>query len=278
MITNEAVSNAIEYIINNSSKEISVEDVAKNCNFSKYYFSRMFKIVTGENIYAFIKRVKMEQSAFRLKVEKNRSITDIASEYGYSSSNYSSAFKQHHDISPIEFRRSIIDNSIVNPIFGQVNTYMENFDECNEKISIEILDDYRVLYERRIGNYKDFPVYWEAFQNKYKEYITDKTLMIDRSFDDPSITNTDECLYDICMSIDKTCHLENTCIIKGGKFAIYHYKGFAEQIYFAYQTIFNVWLSQSTYSIDERYGFEIYRKVNKSSMYMEIDICIPIAI
>lgn len=275
MITNEYVNRGIAYILNNSSKEISIDDVAKHCNFSKYYFSRIFKMVTGESIYGFIKRVKMEQSAFRLKTEKSRSITDIASEYGYSSSNYSSAFKQHHNSSPIEFRRNIFDISLVHPIFN-TDTCLETFDECNEKISIETLEDYYVIYERRIGNYKELSTNWEAFRNKYKKYITKETLLIDRTFDDPSITDANECLYDICLSVEKNCPLENTYILKGGKFAIYHYKGFVAQIYSAYQSIFNVWLSQSNYSIDERYGFDIYRKVDCLSMYMEIDICIPV--
>lgn len=276
MITNEYVNRAIDYILNHINEEISVDEVAKHCNFSKYYFSRIFKLMTGESIYGFIKRIKMEQSAFRLKVEKSRSITDIGSEYGYSSSNFSSAFKQHHDMSPNEFRRNIIDNSLMHPIFNHSDIRLQTFGECNERISIETLEDIYVIYERRIGNYGDLSANWEAFQNKYKEYITDKTLFIERTFDDPSITDIDECLYDICMSIDKNCSLENTYTIQGGKFAIYHFKGYMQEIYSTYQSIFNVWIWQSGYCIDERYSFEIYRKVDCTSKYMEIDICIPI--
>ena len=35
-----------------------------------------------------IKRVRLERSAWRLKVEKERSITEIGETYGYSSSNF----------------------------------------------------------------------------------------------------------------------------------------------------------------------------------------------
>ncbi len=276
MITNEYVNRAIDYILNHINEEISVDEVAKHCNFSKYYFSRIFKRVTGESIYEFIKRVKMEQSAFRLKVEKRRSITDIGCEYGYSSSNFSSAFKQHHDMSPIEFRRNVFNNSLMHPVFSYPNIHLLTFEECNDRISIETLEDFYVIYERRIGNYGDLSDNWEAFQNKYKEYINDKTLFIERTFDDPSITDIDECLYDICMSIDINCSLENTYTLQGGKFAIYHFKGYMQEIYYAYQSIFNVWIWQSGYCIDERYSFEIYRKVDCSSKYMEIDIYIPI--
>jgi len=275
MITSEYINRAIDYILDHANEKISVDEIAAHCNFSRYYFSRMFKIETGESIYEFIKRIKMEQSAFRLKVEKSRSITDISCDYGYSSSNYSVAFKQHHDLSPIEFRRSIMQKSLANP-FINTGVGLETLDGCRKKISIEILEDYPVIYQRHKGNYGDLSVHWGAFQEKYQEYVTEQTLFLERTYDDPSITDIDECLYDICMTAPKSCKLENTFMIKGGKYAVYHFNGPVKQIYTAYQSIFNVWLPQSNYDIDERYGFDIYRKIDCDSMIMEIDLCIPI--
>ncbi|WP_456008999.1 AraC family transcriptional regulator, partial [Clostridium butyricum] len=77
MKTNEVVNQAITYIMKHIDESITIEDVAEHCHFSKYYFSRIFKNETGESIYGFIKRLKLEQSAFRLKVERERTITDI---------------------------------------------------------------------------------------------------------------------------------------------------------------------------------------------------------
>lgn len=275
MIANETVNRAIAYILNNITRDISVDVVSRYCNFSRHHFSRIFKTTTGESIYEFIKRVKMEQSAFRLKVEKGRTITDIGADYGYSSSNYSSAFKQHHDMSPAVFRRNISRTSMENPIFGDAHIQLESFAECSGKITIEQLKDCRVIYERRIGNYGDLSSDWCAFQEKYQAYITDDTVLLERTYDDPSITDTNECLYDICMSLPDGCDLPSTDTIKGGKFAIYHFKGLAAQIYAAYQSVFNVWLPQSGCEIDDRYGFEIYRKIGPA-MYLEIDLCFPI--
>jgi len=276
MITNQYINRAIDYILNHINENISVDDIASHCNFSRYYFSRMFKMETGEGIYEFIKRIKMEQSAFRLKVEKNRSITDISCDYGYSSSNYSSAFKEYHNLSPIEFRRSIAQKSLANPIFSDAAIELESFEECDKKISIEVLEDSPVIYQRHKGNYGDLSVHWGEFQEKYREYFTELTLLLERTYDDPSITDIDECLYDICMTAPESCKLENTYVIKGGKFAVYHFKDLTKQIYTSYQSIFNVWLPQSNCEIDDRYGFEIYRKIDCDSMYMEIDLCIPI--
>ena len=276
MITNEMVNQAIDYIMQHIGEEITIEDVADYCHFSKFYFSRIFKAETGESIYAFIKRIKMEQSAFKLKVEREKTVTDIGFEYGYSPSNYSSAFKQHHNTSPVNFRKNIFHASIEHPFFYSKMDQLESFEECNKKISIQTVEDFTVIYERRIGNYRELGKVWEMFLDKYKDYLTKDSLLLERTFDDPTITDIDNCLYDVCMSVNKGCTLENTCIITGGKFAIYHFKGPIQKIYEAYQSFFNVWFPQSHYGIDERYGFDIYREIDCESMYVVMDIYFPI--
>lgn len=270
------MNQAINYIMQHIGEDIKIEDVAKHCNFSKYYFSRIFKEETGESIYAFIKRVRLEQSAFRLKVERGKTITDIGIEYGYSPSNYSSVFKEYHNASPAEFRKNIAKHSMMHPFYPDTVNEIESFEECNQKITIEYMEDQFVIYERRIGNYQNLGQDWAEFLERYKEYLTDKTLLLEATFDDVSITDVNGCLYDICMSVDKTCKLKNTYTIPGGKFAVYHFKGFPQQIYTAYQNMFNVWFPKSNYRIDKRYGFDCYREFNCETMYMVLDLYIPI--
>ncbi len=50
---------------------------------------------TEEALYQFIKRVRLERSAFKLKIEKDKSITEIGENIGYFSTNYETAFKKH---------------------------------------------------------------------------------------------------------------------------------------------------------------------------------------
>ncbi len=63
MITNQAVNQAIDYILLHIEDDLSLEMVADHCHFSKYYFSRIFKEQTGESVYGFIKRTRLQQSA-----------------------------------------------------------------------------------------------------------------------------------------------------------------------------------------------------------------------
>ncbi len=276
MITNKFVNQSIDYIMQHLGEEISVEDVAHHCHFSKYYFSRVFKAETGESIYAFLKRLKIEQSAFRLKIEKSKSITEIGFNYRYSPSNYTSAFKKHYNISPAEFRKVMNTSTVNHPIFPDNLVRFKSFAEYNQRITIRQINDIVVIYERYIGNYIELGKNWCDFTEKYKDYLNEDTLLIERSYDDPSITSIEQCLYDICMTVDENCSLDNVTTIRGGKYAVYGFEGLIPEIFAAFQGIFNVWLPGSGYEMDDRYGFEIYRAVNCENMRFVIDLYIPI--
>lgn len=144
MITNELVNKSIDYIMQHLDDNISIDDVANYCHFSKYYFSRVFKAETGESIYAFIKRLKMNQNALKLKIEKSKSIIDIGLDYGYSSSNYSSVFKKQHSISLVEFRKSLETSSLQQPFYPDKCAQFQSFEEYDNKINIKELN-YKVV-------------------------------------------------------------------------------------------------------------------------------------
>ncbi len=277
MITNKAVNEAIDYIFRHMEESIRLEDVAEHCHFSKYYFCRLFKEQTGESVYSFIKRVRLEQSAFRLKVERERPITEISADYGYSSSNYSWAFRQHYDMTPVSFRRGSYRQSMEHPYFHHENWQAESFEACDRKIKIRQVPDYRVVYERRFGSYEGLRRQWSRFVRKYGAYITENTVFLERTYDDPAVTREENCLSDICMTVDKDCLLENTTVIQGGRCAVYGFRGSVKHIYAAYQTIFLIWLPRTGYVVDGgRSLFDVYRRVDKDGGWIEMEICVPV--
>ena len=62
---------------------------------------------------------------------------------------------------------------------------------------------------------------------------------------------------------------------EGGKYAIYHFKGFPQFLFMVYQEIFCRWLSRTGNQMDERPVLDIYREVREDG-YMEIDLCFPL--
>ena len=270
------INKAITYILSNLEEDISVGDVSSFCGISKYHLNRIFKKETGEALYEFIKRNKIERSAWRLKVEKNKSVTEISSDYGYSSSNFSTEFKKSLHISPSLFRKESEERVHLCSLSRGLT--LDDMESMEKNITIETLPDMFVIYERKKGNYKNMPSQWCSFIEKYSYLKTDDTLYIECTLDDPSITDEDNCLYEICQTVDKTDRrISNLSTTKftGGKYAVYHYKGWPEFLYMVYQEVFCRWLKKSGYEIDTRPIIDIYRLVRDDG-YMEIDICFPL--
>ncbi len=276
MIKREVINQSIDYIIEHLDEKLTLEDVAEHFHFSKYYFDRSFKEATGEGVYEFIKRLKMDQSAVDLKLDKEKPITDIGLDYGYSSSNYSSAFRKHHNISPAEFRNSTYVTGMSNPFYPEGLTGFDTFENYNSKIEIRSIPDYIVIFERMIGNYYELKEKWFAFLDQYRDYRKADTLLLERFYDDPSITDLNRCICDICMTTEESCGLDHVTTIKGGKYAIYRFEGKIKDIFCTIQGIFSVWLPESGYEMDQRYGLNIYQHMDRENEYVRMDLCIPI--
>ena len=144
------VNQSIDYIMQHLNEDLSLDTVAAQFYISKYHFSRIFKAETGESVYAFIKRCKVDQSAIDMKLNPAKSITDIGLEYGYSSSNYSSVFRKHRDTSPAMFRQSIPTHSMAVPFSPERVVHFKTVEEYAAQIEVQRLDDLFVLYKRFI--------------------------------------------------------------------------------------------------------------------------------
>ena len=158
---------------------------------------------------------------------------------------------------------------------------MDELEEAEKLITIEQLPEYLVVYERKKGNYHDLPEEWCRFIKKYEHLSSDSTLYIEATIDDPSITDENRCMYELCQTISPECltQKENSGLLthtfEGGKYAVYHFKGFPQFLFMVYQEIFCRWLSKTGNKLDDRPIFDIYRNVQENG-YMGIDICFPL--
>lgn len=276
MIKNERVRRGIDYIVEHLEADISVDDVAAFCNYSKFHFERVFKAETGESIYAFIKRLKMEQSALNLRHDRDKPVTEIGVSYGYSSSNFSSAFSKHHRLSPVQFRKRLNTSGPSHPFDPAAKLAFRSFEDYDRHIRIEELGPFSVICERYIGSYLELEENWRAFAERYKAHMNEHTLLIERFYDDPTVTRVEQCLYDLCMTVAADCPLDNVVSLEKGRFAVYRFEGAVSDIFTALQGVFAVWLPDSPYEMDQRYGLNIYRRIDREAMCVVLDLCIPI--
>lgn len=92
-----------EFVEENFSQPISVEQVAALCNMSYSYFSRYFKGFTGRNFSEYVNFIRITH-AEQLLVMGGMNITEVAFEVGFSSTSYFiGLFKQYKGLTPHQF-------------------------------------------------------------------------------------------------------------------------------------------------------------------------------
>ncbi len=97
---------ALNYIDMNSSRHITLHDVAAVSNLNTSYFCRLFKKATGSsfvNYLNFVRICKTEQAL----ANSLKSIAEIALDEGFSSTAYfNKVFKSYKGCTPTEYKRS----------------------------------------------------------------------------------------------------------------------------------------------------------------------------
>ncbi|MCI6431205.1 MAG: response regulator [Oliverpabstia sp.] len=95
---------AIEYIRNNYSKPVSLEEIAEYAGISRVYLSQIFKKETGKNIRDYIVEYRLSK-AKELLLTSNLKIYTISELCGFGSPQYfSKIFKKVTGFSPYQFK------------------------------------------------------------------------------------------------------------------------------------------------------------------------------
>lgn len=93
-----------DYIEENYQHDITALDMAKHCNISYSYFSRLFTRIMKRNFREYLNYVRITKSE-SLLTSTDLNITEIALQVGFSTSSYYiQQFKLYKDISPKQYQ------------------------------------------------------------------------------------------------------------------------------------------------------------------------------
>ncbi len=102
----QLISPILEYI-NENFKTISEKDVADFFGISYSYFSRSFKNIMNMSFKEYVNYLKINE-AQRLLLTSGKSITELSSELGFSSSShFINVFKKYKECSPKQYKKNI---------------------------------------------------------------------------------------------------------------------------------------------------------------------------
>lgn len=98
------ISEAITFIKEHLGENLTLSIVAEHVNFSKNYFSQLFKQNTGENLVDYVARLRINR-AKELLLNSNYKVYEIAGTVGFESQHYfNRLFKSLVGLTPTEYR------------------------------------------------------------------------------------------------------------------------------------------------------------------------------
>ncbi len=102
---NVIIEDAMKYIAENYSEEITLAEISKRCAMSRSRFSRLFKNVTGFGFKEYLNSVRIKH-ANQYLLDTDMSVCEIAYACGFNDSNYfSTSFRRANGMPPLKFRK-----------------------------------------------------------------------------------------------------------------------------------------------------------------------------
>ena len=97
---------ALDYIEQNLSTSLGIEEIAEYCYCSKSSLEKIFRCLNRISVHDYIVRRKMSLAGRMLVEHPDWSILDIALEFGFSGNEaFTRSFKQVWNVTPSEFRK-----------------------------------------------------------------------------------------------------------------------------------------------------------------------------
>ncbi len=206
----EGISEAVSYIEENITEEITVNDVAKKAFMSPFYFQKGFSMLCGFTVGEYIRKRGLTLAGSEL-VSTDNKIIDIAIKYGYDSpDSFTKAFTRFHGVTPTSVRKDGAMIKSFAPLkikFSLEGGYVMDY-KIVEKDSFVVMGVSKMFkYE---GAAAEIPKFWsEYYQEEKKNQVCGMYgICIDESM------GSDEFEYMIADSFNKAKDLPEGVITK----------------------------------------------------------------
>jgi len=303
----QSINRVMNYIEENLGKELTLPDLAAVSGFSQYHFHRIFTAMTGETLFAFIQRLRLEKAATLLcDARANHSITLLAVDLGFSSpSVFSRTFKARFGCSPSQWQNRCRKQNQIESKLSQLLRKTGHAEKDNlryavatplgekqtqrrksmqTEVSIQEIPQTTVAYIRYIGPYAGDKELFEGLYSKISSWAQARDIQFESSYviyhDDPSITEETKLRISVCIPIAADVQVSGEfgkMHIGGGKYAVGRFSLSPDQFGEAWSYMCGQYLPTSGWRPADSVPFERYSSCSEETPgKLLVDICIPV--
>lgn len=283
---------AQDYIEQHLDGPLALEVIAKEACFSAYHFHRLYSAITGETLYQFISRLRLEKAMTQLSSNPEKSITEIALDCGFSSSaTFARAFRAEYGLSATEYRsrkasacvaiedsknRKALSNGCKAPgeELGEAVHIDAHFPSTRSSVMpiaakhvrVEEMEAFSVAYVRHVGPYAgDGALFYRLF-GKLATWAGPRGLLGSNTrslciyHDNPEITEPTKLRLSCCISVPDGTKVDGEIglmTIAAGKYARAHFEISEAEFGGAWEWFMGQWLPESGYQPADGLCYEL---------------------
>lgn len=255
----KSIQQAVEYMENHLTEELSVEDIARQVNISPFYFQKGFGLLCGFTVTEYLRKRRLALAGSEL-ISADARVIDVALKYGYDSpDSFTKAFTRFHGITPAMARKEGAVLKSFAPL--KIKFLLEGGDLMDYQITQK--DSFTVIGAAKTFSYetakKEIPAFWkEYFVAGNEKYVCGRYGI---NYDESMSGDTFE--YLIADNYDPTAEVPEgfvTKVIPAHTWAVFPCKGkMPEALQSANNKIFSEWLPACReYEIAAGYCIELY--------------------
>lgn len=274
----QRLNSAINYIEENLSGDIKVEEAAKIACCSTYHFQRMFAYMSNITLTEYIRRRRMSLAAVELQ-SGDCKVVDISVKYGYDSPTaFNRAFKSVHGIAPSQAK----ENGVVLKAFPRISFKIMIKGDSEMDYRIEKREKFRIIgvskpLEKELEkNFETVPKMWEeAVVSGTLQKLAGAMDSSPKGLLGISVCNeVEDWKYFIAVASKKQLDGFEEYIIPEATWAIFEGQGTNISIQELEKKIITEWLPSSGYEYGNAPDIEVY--LNPDPQNAKFEVWIPV--
>ena len=212
-----------DYIETHLSSALRLEELARVARISPFHFHRIYRAMTGESLYQFILRLRLERAAYQLLSNPDEPITNIAPDCGFGSpAAFARAFKARYGTSASKWRtgsrireanrKNGKDIPAPLPDDGGERrtevTAMMSPSKPASAVRVETVASFPVLYIRHTGPYAGDPMLFKSPFGRLLQWAGARglvrfpeTKLMSVYYDNPEITEQEKLRLSVSISV-----------------------------------------------------------------------------
>jgi AraC family transcriptional regulator len=285
-----------DYIERHLDRRLGLPELARVACFSPFHFHRVFTACTGETLYQFILRLRLEKAASQLAQNKRKSITAIALDCGFGSSGaFARAFRSAFGMSASEWRADPSKKREAIGKGGEAGEAPPGYAASiaagesprgaetrrtpmspkpspvpakpADSVRIEDASPFTIAYVRHVGPYAGDSALFGRLFGRLCQWAGPRglfgptTRLLTVYHDNPEITAEEKLRISVGATVPPETKPEGeigVMQIEGGRYVVASFELDPDEYGAAWNWLMGTWFPSSGYQPDDRHCFEVY--------------------